>query len=70
MIYLKKFENHAEYTAYTASTEFVKPNVSHCTQEVELHYNPYDFSDRYLTFKAREQGTFTLTIGSAVILFT
>lgn len=39
---------------------FVKPNVSHCIQENEVHYNPYDYSDRYLTFIAREDGaTFT-----------
>ena len=37
--YIKLFENHTQYTAYTASTEFIKPNVSHCIQEVEVHYN-------------------------------
>ena len=41
-LYLKLFENHNQYTAYTASTEFIKPNVSHCIQEVEVHYNPFD----------------------------
>ena len=39
--YIKLFENHAQYTAYTASTEFITPNVSHCKEEVEVHYNPW-----------------------------
>ena len=62
MIYLKKFENHAEYTAYTASTEFIKPNVSHCIQEVEMHYSPYSYADEYLTTIAKEQGTISFNI--------
>ncbi len=40
-IYLKKFENHTQYETYTASTEFITPNVSLCEQENEVHYNPY-----------------------------
>jgi len=40
-IYLKKFENHTEYETYTASTEFITPNVSLCEQENEVHYSPY-----------------------------
>ena len=39
-IYLKKFENHTQYDTYTASTEFITPNVSLCAQENEVHYNP------------------------------
>jgi len=41
MKYIKEFSNHAAYTAYTASTEFVTPNVSYCNEENEVHYNPY-----------------------------
>lgn len=38
MKYVKLFENHSGYTAYTADTEnFVKPNVSYCVQENECH---------------------------------
>lgn len=40
-IYLKKFENHTQYETYTASTEFITPNVSLCVNENEVHYNPY-----------------------------
>lgn len=41
MKYIKEFSNHAAYTAYTASAEFVTPNVSYCNEENEVHYNPY-----------------------------
>lgn len=40
-LYLKKFENHTQYNTYTASTEFIMPNVSICTTEGDVHYNPY-----------------------------
>ena len=37
----------------------IKPNVSHCIQENEVHYNPipHDYSQDYLTFVALEDGT-------------
>lgn len=38
--YLKLFNTHAEYSAFTQTEEFVRPNVSHCIQENEVHYNP------------------------------
>ena len=40
-IYLKKFSTHAEYEAYIASEDKVLPNVSICTTEGDVHYNPY-----------------------------
>ena len=40
MKYLKKFSNHSDYNTFTGSTEFIKPNVSHCIQENDVHYNP------------------------------
>ncbi len=62
--YLKKFENHAQYQAFTATAEFIKPNVSYCAQENELHYNPrpHDYSQDYLTTIALEQGTISFNI--------
>ena len=41
--YLKTFETHAQYEAYTADTEnFITPNVSYCVDGLdEVHYNPY-----------------------------
>ena len=39
-IYLKEFSTHQEYEAFTATTAFIKPNVSICTTEGDAHYNP------------------------------
>ena len=41
MKYLKLFNTHAEYVAFTQMEDFIKPNVTHCVQENEVHYNPY-----------------------------
>ena len=37
------------------------PNVSLCKQENEVHYNPWTYAEAYLTFVAKESGTFTFT---------
>ena len=46
MEYLKLFENHSGYTEYKNSEGFLKPNVSHCIEENEVHYtslyDPYN----------------------------
>lgn len=62
MIYLKKFDNHAQYEAY-ASSALIRPNVSHCVAEDDMHYSPYvpDYSNKYLTFTALESGTFSFS---------
>ena len=39
--YLKLFSTHAEYQAFKQTSDFIKPNVSHCVQENEVHYNPW-----------------------------
>ena len=54
MIYIKKFENHSEYEAFTASTEFVLPNASYCVNENETHYTPKGESPlhEYFTIEA------------------
>ena len=38
--YLKKFETHAEYEAYSGGGEMLLPNVSYCEDNNEVHYNP------------------------------
>ena len=40
MEFLKLFQNHTEYDAFVSGGTMVKPNVSHCIQENEVHYNP------------------------------
>ena len=61
--YLKLFETHTEYQTYAQSGDMIKPNVSYCEDNNEVHYNPYvhDYSQDYLTFVALEDGTFTLS---------
>lgn len=40
MRYLKTFGNHNNYEDFTETEAFVKPNVSYCIQQNEVHYNP------------------------------
>lgn len=40
MKYTKLFEKHEDYVAYTASTIFIRPNVSYCILEDEPHCTP------------------------------
>ena len=40
-IYLKKFDNHTQYENYINGSGAILPNVSICTTEGDVHYNPY-----------------------------
>ena len=40
--YLKLFDTHTEYDAFTQTEDFIKPNVSHCITENHVHYNPIE----------------------------
>ena len=62
MYYLKLFQNHSEYEAEkTSGLEL--PNVSHCINEAEVHYNPItDYSKRHFATVAREDGTISFNI--------
>ena len=42
MEYLKLFQNHSEYGDFVSGGTMVKPNVSHCVNENEVHYNPIE----------------------------
>ena len=39
--YLKLFTTHSEYQTYAQSGDMIKPNVSYCEDNNEVHYNPY-----------------------------
>ena len=39
--YLRLFKNHNDYLDFKKTNDFKLPNVSHCEQESEVHYNPY-----------------------------
>ena len=58
--YLKLFENHTQYETFIGggeNTPFVRPNVSYCIAENEVHYNPRTWADEYLTFDIVTEGT-------------
>lgn len=41
--YIKLFENHSQYETFIGGggdSPFIKPNVSYCIQENDVHYNP------------------------------
>ena len=57
--HLKSFVNHSAYSAI--KNQLIKPNVSYCVQENEMHYNPITWADRYLTFVPLEDSTFQMT---------
>lgn len=40
-IYLKQFSTHSEYEQYINGSDAILPNVSICTTEEHVHYNPY-----------------------------
>ena len=61
MKYTKLFNNHEEYVAYTASTSFIRPNVSYCREDDESHCTPPDqrvipYEEQYLTLEALSDG--------------
>ena len=66
--YLKLFDTHADYQAFTQTSDFIKPNVSHCVNENDVHYNPWTWAEEYLTFVAKEDGTFTFTPRSSNVI--
>ena len=39
--YIKKFDTHSDYEDFIETEDFIKPNVSYCVDDVEVHYNPY-----------------------------
>ena len=39
--YIKVFDTHADYLAFTQTEDFVLPNVSYCEDEIDVvHYSP------------------------------
>lgn len=55
--YLKLYESHSQYV-----NPEIKPNVSYCRQENEVHYNPRTWADEYFTTVACEDGTISFNI--------
>ena len=38
--YIKLFEKDEDYLAFKGTSDFILPNVSHCIEENDVHYNP------------------------------
>ena len=47
--YIKVFDTHLEYESFKQSADYIEPNVSICTQDEDVHYNPYVPPSRVLT---------------------
>ena len=56
MDYIKLFNNHSAYEDFVSGGTMVKPNVSHCLQENDVHYNKviHDYSKDYFTIESLE----------------
>ena len=64
--YIKKFELTSKYEEYINSDIALLPNISIIKDINGIHYNPiYDYSQDYLTFVAKEDGTFKF-IGNSI----
>ena len=61
--YLKSFNTHSDYLAFTQTANFVLPNVSYCVQQDEVHYTPAvtNLQDAYN--RCQLTGSCTLTDG-------
>ena len=42
MDYLKLFDTHSQYEEFAGGGGMLRPNVSHCVSENEVHYNPIE----------------------------
>ena len=62
--YIKSFDTHSEYNTYITGSDKILPNVSYCINNNEVHYNPWTWAEKYLTFVALEDTTFTLSINA------
>ena len=43
MLYIRKFDNHEEYENFVSGDTMVRPNVSRCMEDNDVHYNPKTF---------------------------
>lgn len=76
MYYLKLFQSHSEYEDFVSGGTMEKPNVSHCIQENEVHYNPWfqdikkinNYNTPFITSSSNNQffnNPFTITMISS-----
>ena len=61
--YLKLFETHTEYQTYEQSGDMIKPNVSYCKDNNEVHYNPWVETRVVATFNVTSTSDTTTILG-------
>ena len=59
--FFKRFIAHSNYETFKASNEYIMPNVSVCDDNFDVHYNPWTYAEKYLTFTALQASTFKLS---------
>ncbi len=69
MKYTKLFNNHEEYAAYTASTNFIRPNISFCVQDRETHCTPAGNCQEAHEYALNGQPTYPLSVPSTATSF-
>lgn len=40
--YIKKFDTHSDYEDFIETEDFIRPNVSYCVDNKDVHYNPQE----------------------------
>lgn len=69
MKYHKLFNNHTEYNEYIDSSAYIKPSLAYCKDVKDVHYRKKvknDYSEKYLTTEAYEDGTISFNIWSGM----
>ena len=69
MKYTRLFNSHSEYVAYTASTSFIRPNISYCILEDEPHCTPPDFCEEGHTYEVIGIPSYPLTVAASATSF-
>ena len=59
--HFKIFNEHSDYLDFKQNDDFLKPNLSYCDLEDDVHFY-HDYPYQYLTFTALENGTITYNI--------
>ena len=54
--YIKVFDNHQDYLTFKEGDDFIKPNVSHCIEQNEVHYNPNRVAKVVVYYNFEEDG--------------
>lgn len=55
--YIKKFDTHSDYEDFIETEDFIKPNVSYCVDNVEVHYSSVSNSELIVRYNAASNPT-------------